>query len=78
MLVVVLSTIILNLNTGCSNSISDLVVIYDNPSANISVSPPITDSLNINIYFSSDSRRGKYFYWYNDTVLFSNQQDFLV
>ena len=65
-----------DLNTGCSNSISDLVVIYDNPSANISVSPPITDSLNSNIYFSSDSERGKYFYWYNDTVLFSNQQDF--
>ena len=65
-----------DLNTGCSNSISDLVVIYDYPKANISISPSITDSLNGNIYFSSDSERAKYFYWYSDTILFSNQQEF--
>ena len=66
-----------DLNTGCSNSISDLVEIFDHPKANISISPSITDSLKAgNIYFGSDSERAKYFYWYNDTTLFLNQKNF--
>lgn len=63
-------------NTGCSNTIEEVVSVVQNPSGKISVSPSVTDSLNSDIYFSSSYRTGKDFYWYLDDNFIENNQSF--